>query len=511
MHNGPAVVSTASRCAGFRSWVRNLGCTAGRVCHTPPTVHPAIHSRDDAHPGHGASGRVSTDAALHAWWPGSSRYTDDPPRSAAQMAPPPTASSPRAGSPPVPRRVDPGRMHASAPPGPSRSDTQTPPTPAARPVGRPVGTTSPTLPVAASTRATAPGTSKLRSVDRPPAHRVAPSVATLSARRGSRTGPRSRLVAASIRARPWPPWATQTMRPATARPAGSRWASRITATTRLVAASIRATAPRPLATHPAPAPTATSDGRNRRSPGAASNGSGPSGILATTRPVPGSSRTTKSLAGWTTQIVAASTASPNGPWPPTGNRPPTRLARGSIRTTARSRQAPTHRLPAPNSSGPPPWPTWSRAVTPGRGGAGRWGGARVVAGAGPGRAAGGSGPARRPTTARTATAPSTAAPIRSRSRGETRTRRGPRRRSEPAGSKGTHRLEPARQRVVLGRPLRHPSGLAQLGAGDGPGRQDPDLGGQAQAPEEGGPNLAGHPVALGLLGLGADRPARGQL
>src|SRR5215208_6120370 len=42
MHSGPTVVSTASRCAGFRSWVRNLGCTVGRVCHTPPTV-PARH------------------------------------------------------------------------------------------------------------------------------------------------------------------------------------------------------------------------------------------------------------------------------------------------------------------------------------------------------------------------------------------------------------------------------------------------------------------------------------
>src|SRR4029450_359013 len=42
MHSGPAVVSTASRCAGFRSWVRNLGCTVGRVCHTPPTA-PAHH------------------------------------------------------------------------------------------------------------------------------------------------------------------------------------------------------------------------------------------------------------------------------------------------------------------------------------------------------------------------------------------------------------------------------------------------------------------------------------
>src|SRR4029450_6688145 len=46
MHNGPTVVETASRCAGFRSWVRNLGCTAGRVCHTPPTFQPAIHHRD---------------------------------------------------------------------------------------------------------------------------------------------------------------------------------------------------------------------------------------------------------------------------------------------------------------------------------------------------------------------------------------------------------------------------------------------------------------------------------
>jgi hypothetical protein len=42
-------------------------------------------------------------------------------------------------------------------------------------------------------------------------------------------------------------------------------------------------------------PTATSDGRKRRSPGATWNGSGPSLILARTRPVPGSSRTTSSV------------------------------------------------------------------------------------------------------------------------------------------------------------------------------------------------------------------------
>src|SRR5829696_2799891 len=50
MHNGPAVVSTASRCAGFRSWVRNLGCTAAESATPPRRFHPAIHSRDRGRP-----------------------------------------------------------------------------------------------------------------------------------------------------------------------------------------------------------------------------------------------------------------------------------------------------------------------------------------------------------------------------------------------------------------------------------------------------------------------------
>src|SRR5829696_10169196 len=91
--------------------------------------------------GHGvAAGPVSTEAALHGKRSGSSRYTDDPCRSAAQMAPPPTASSPRTGSPVMPEGLTSGAMHSSAPPAASRSVIQTAPTPAAKPVGRPLGT-----------------------------------------------------------------------------------------------------------------------------------------------------------------------------------------------------------------------------------------------------------------------------------------------------------------------------------------------------------------------------------
>src|SRR5919112_1793386 len=231
--------------------------------------------------------------------------------------------------------------------------------------------------------------------------------------------PSSRLVAASIRATPSPPAATQTLPPATAMPAGLAGKSLITATTRLLARSMRATAPRPVATHPAPAPTATSDGRKRRSPGATSNGSRPSLILATTRPVPGSSRTTSSVSGCTTQIVPAPTARSAGFGPPAGKRATTRLARGSTRTTWPSRHAPTHRLPAPNTSGPPPWPTSSCAVAQRSGRVSCWeGGVGVVVGVGCDRDAGSSGLVMRPTTASTATAPSTAAPTRSLSRGE---------------------------------------------------------------------------------------------
>src|SRR5919112_5517375 len=229
--------------------------------------------------------------------------------------------------------------------------------------------------------------------------------------------PSSRLEAASIRATPSPPAATQTLPPATAMPAGLAGKSLITATTRLLARSMRATAPRPVATHPAPAPTATSDGTKRRSPGATWNGSRSSLILATTRPVPGSSRTTSSVSGYTTQIVPAPTARPTGFGPPAGKRATPRLERGSTRTTWRSRRAPPHRLPAPNTSGPPPWPTSICAVAQRSGGEGCWGGT-VVAGVGCDRDAGSSGLVMRPTTASTATAPSTAAPTRSLSRGE---------------------------------------------------------------------------------------------
>ena len=45
MHYGPTVASTASRCAGFRSWVRNLGCTAAESAIPPRRFHPVIHSR----------------------------------------------------------------------------------------------------------------------------------------------------------------------------------------------------------------------------------------------------------------------------------------------------------------------------------------------------------------------------------------------------------------------------------------------------------------------------------
>src|ERR671913_1341645 len=195
--------------------------------------------------------------------------------------------------------------------------------------------------------------------------------------------PSSRLVAASIRATPSPAAATQTLPPATAMPAGLAGGSVITATTRLLAASMRATAPRPLATHPAPAPTATSDGTKRRSPGANWNGSGPSLILATTRPVPSSRRTTSSVSGYTTQIVPAPTARPAGFGPPAGKRATTRLARGSTRTTWPSRHAPTHRLPAANTNGPPPWPTSICAVAQRSGKGTCWeGGVGVVVGVG---------------------------------------------------------------------------------------------------------------------------------
>ena len=179
---------------------------------------------------------------------------------------------------------------------------------------------------------------------------------------------------------------------------------------------MRATAPRALATHPAPAPTATSDGRNRRSPGANSNGSGPSLILATTRPVPGSTRTTSSVSRCTTQTVVASTASPVGSRPPAGNRAVTRLERGSIRTTSRSGHAPTQRLPAPKTSGTAAMANLQLRCHPAFGQAARCGSARIVAGAGPGRDTGASGLVMRPTTASNATAPTTAAPTRSLSR-----------------------------------------------------------------------------------------------
>jgi hypothetical protein len=192
----------------------------------------------------------------------------------------------------------------------------------------------------------------------------------------------------------------------------------ITATTRLLAASTRATAPRAVATHPAPAPTATSDGRKRRSPGATWNGSRPSVILATTRPVPGSSRTTSSVSGWATQIVPAPTARPTGFGPPAGKRATTRLERGSTRTTWPSRHAPTHRPPAANTNGPPPWPTSICAVAQRSGRGGCWAGAGVVMGVGCDRDTGCSGLVIRPTTASTATAPTTAAPTRSPSRCE---------------------------------------------------------------------------------------------
>jgi hypothetical protein len=257
--------------------------------------------------------------------------------------------------------------------------------------------------------------------------------------------PSSRLVAASIRATPSPPAATQTLRAATAMPAGLPGRSLITATTRLLARSMRATAPRPVATHPAPAPTATSDGRKRRSPGANSNGNGSSLILATTRPVPGSSRTTSSVSGCTTQIVPAPTAMPAGFRPPAGKRATTRLERGSTRTTWPSRHAPTHRLPASNTSGPPPWPTSICAVAQRSGRVSCWGGAGVVVGVGCDRDAGASGLVMRPTTASTATAPSTAAPTRSVSRCEAMGS------TSPVASPQSHRLHaiPEAERPVL--------------------------------------------------------------
>ena len=114
--------------------------------------------------------------------------------------------------------------------------------------------------------------------------------------------PTSRLVAASIRATPSPPAATQTLSPATA---AHREPGEADHRNHAVAGQVDAghrTASgrrRPQA----PAPTATSDGRKRSYRARSSNGSRPSLILATTRPVPGSSRTTSSVSGCTTQIV----------------------------------------------------------------------------------------------------------------------------------------------------------------------------------------------------------------
>src|SRR5215207_322790 len=202
--------------AGGGDQRRPPGQASNTTCCPPACPSPGAPCSD---PVHGvAEGRVSTEAALHGKGSGLSRYTNDPRRSAAQMAPPPTASSPSAGSPVMAEGLASGMMHSSAAPAASRSVIQTAPTPAAKPVGRPLGTISRTRPVAASIRATAPAASKLGSVDRPPTQIVPPSAATRSAWTSSRTLPSSRLVAASTRSRPWPPSATQTMRPATAMP-----------------------------------------------------------------------------------------------------------------------------------------------------------------------------------------------------------------------------------------------------------------------------------------------------
>ena len=185
----------------------------------------------------------------------------------------------------------------------------------------------------------------------------------------------------------------------------------ITATTRLLARSMRATTPRVVTTHPAPAPTATSDGTKRRSPGANWNGNGPSLILATRWPVLGQ--------------AALPHRCRDGPPRPSLHQPPGRrilsadrepaddpVGARTICTTSRSRHAPTDRVPAPSSSGPPPWPTSICAVIQRFGRTEPWGGARIVASVGRGWEAGSSGLIR-PTTASTATAPSTAALTRS--------------------------------------------------------------------------------------------------
>src|SRR6266508_1229670 len=44
MQTGPAVSSTASRWAGFRSWVRNLGCTAAHSATLPRRSGRRVHS-----------------------------------------------------------------------------------------------------------------------------------------------------------------------------------------------------------------------------------------------------------------------------------------------------------------------------------------------------------------------------------------------------------------------------------------------------------------------------------
>jgi transposase len=121
--------------------------------------------------GHAQQGRRS----------GSSRYTNWPRRSATQTAPPPTASSPRAGCRVMAAGSRSGSMHSSAPPTVSGSVTKTAPAAAARPTGRPVGTTSRTRPLAASIRATAPAISTIGSVVGPPTQSTPPPTATRSA------------------------------------------------------------------------------------------------------------------------------------------------------------------------------------------------------------------------------------------------------------------------------------------------------------------------------------------
>jgi transposase len=204
----PAGAASTTRMRSGSSLVLGCGSSGPAGTPTPPTTRPAT-APNNASPPELDSGNSSARSlascsvswsgkprpgsrrdgtsgerrghAQHGRRSGSSRYTNDPRRSATQTAPPPTASSPRAGCRVMPAGVAPGWMHSSVPPTTSGSVTKTAPAAAARPIGRPVGRISRTRPVAASIRATAPAISTIGSVVGPPTQIAPPPTATRSA------------------------------------------------------------------------------------------------------------------------------------------------------------------------------------------------------------------------------------------------------------------------------------------------------------------------------------------